>query len=117
VPGGPICPKCGVVDQATLTQGKLHRAGLYQCNACREHFTVTVVMLDERSHVPLHKWLGATYLILASKKGMIALQISRMIGVPYKTAWFLRHRSRESLRETIPKPLGGEGQIVEPDET
>ena len=116
-PQGPICPKCGVVDQATLMKGKTTRPGLYQCNACREPFTVTVGTLYERSHVPLHKWLGATHLMMASKKGMSALQIGRMIGVTYKTAWFLCHRIRESLRETSPSPLGGGGMTVEADET
>jgi transposase-like protein len=119
-PQGPVCPKCGVVGQATLMKGKSHRAGLYQCNAkeCREPFTVTVGTLYERSHVPLHKWLAATHLMMASKKGMSALQISRMIGVTYKTAWFLCHRIRESLRDhTHESPLGGEGVVVEADET
>jgi transposase-like protein len=116
-PQGPICPKCGAVDEATLMKGKTTRSGLYQCNACREPFTVTVGTLYERSHVPLHKWLGATHLMMASKKGMSALQISRMIGVTYKTAWFLCHRIRESLRETSPDPLGGPGVTVEADET
>ena len=115
-PEGPICPKCGVVKQATLMRGKSHRAGLYQCNACQEPFTVTVGTLYERSHVPLHKWLAATYLMMSSKKGMSALQISRMIGVTYKTAWFLCHRIRESLRDSS-GPLGGEGKVVEVDET
>ena len=116
-PTGPVCPHCGVIDQATALKGKSHRAGLYQCNACREPFTVTVGTLYERSHVPLHKWLGATHLMMASKKGMSALQISRMIGVTYKTAWFLCHRIRESLREHNPAPIGGEGMTVEADET
>ena len=114
---GPICPKCGTVDQATLMKGKTTRPGLYQCNACREPFTVTVGTLYERSHVPLHKWLGATHLMMASKKGMSALQISRMIGVTYKTAWFMCHRIRESLRGTDIDPIGGGGKIVEADET
>ena len=118
-PHGPICPKCGVVNEATLMKGKSHRPGLYQCNAkeCREPFTVTVGTLYERSHVPLHKWLAATHLMMASKKGMSALQISRMIGVTYKTAWFLCHRIRESLRVTDDDQLGGEGVVVEADET
>jgi transposase-like protein len=116
-PNGPVCPKCGVVNEATLMRGKSHRAGLYQCNACREPFSVTVGTLYERSHVPLHKWLAATYLMMASKKGMSALQISRMIGVTYKTAWFLCHRIRESLRDHSDTPLGGAGKIVEADET
>ena len=104
-PEGPICPHCGVVNQATQLKGKAHRAGLYQCKACQEQFTVMVGTLYERSHLPLNKWLAATHLMMASKKGMSALQISRMIGVTYKTAWFLCHRIRESLRETpIPLP-------------
>uniref|UniRef100_UPI00286C2ED0 IS1595 family transposase n=1 Tax=Phenylobacterium sp. TaxID=1871053 RepID=UPI00286C2ED0 len=114
---GPICPKCGVVDEATLMKGKTTRAGLYQCNACREPFTVTVGTIYERSHVPLNKWLACTYFMMASKKGMSALQISRMIGVTYKTAWFMCHRVRESLRDGHPGELGGEGMYVEADET
>jgi transposase-like protein len=116
-PTGPICPKCGTVDEATLMQGKSHRSGLYQCNSCREPFTVTVGTLYERSKVPLNKWLAATHLLMASKKGMSALQIGRLLGLSKKTAWFLCHRIRESLRETNPEMLGGEGKTVEMDET
>jgi transposase-like protein len=116
-PEGPVCRHCGVVNEATLMKGKTTRPGLYQCNACREPFTVTVGTLYERSHVPLHKWLGATHLMMASKKGMSALQISRMIGVTYKTAWFMCHRIRESLRDAHTDVLGGEGKVVEVDET
>ncbi len=114
---GPICPKCGVVGEATLMQGKSHRPGLYQCNACREPFTVTVGTLYERSKVPLHKWLAATHLMMASKKGMSALQVGRMLGLSKKTSWFLCHRIRESLREINPAMLGGEGKTVEIDES
>jgi transposase-like protein len=111
---GRICPHCGTVEQSTLMQGKSHRPGLYQCNACRQPFSVTIGTLYERSHVPLHKWLGATHLMMASKKGMSALQISRMLGLSYKTTWFLCHRIRESLRETkLDTPLGGQNKVVE----
>ncbi len=116
-PDGPICPHCGVIDEATLMKGKSHRPGLYQCNACRKPFTVTVGTLYERSKVPLHKWLAATHLMMASKKGMSALQVGRMLGLSKKTAWFVCHRIRESLRETKPDRLGGEGKIVEADES
>ncbi|HUZ91525.1 MAG TPA: IS1595 family transposase [Methylocella sp.] len=116
-PNGPVCPHCGVVDQATLMKGKTTRPGLYQCNACREPFTVTVGTLYERSKVPLHTWLAVTHLMMASKKGMSALQISRMIGKPYKTVWFLCHRIRESLRDTSLPPIGGVNKVVEADET
>ena len=81
-------------------QGKSHRPGLYQCNACRAPFSVTVGTLYERSHVPLNKWLAATHLMMASKKGMSALQVGRMLGLSKKTSWFLCHRIRESLRAT-----------------
>src|SRR5665213_314141 len=114
---GPVCPKCGVINEATLMKGKSTRPGLYQCNACREPFTVTVGTLYERSKVPLNKWLAATHLMMASKKGISALQIGRMLGLSKKTAWFLCHRIRESLRETEPSLLGGEGMTVEADET
>src|ERR1700732_1514712 len=108
----PVCSHCGTVGQATLMKGKTTRPGLYQCNACREPFTVTVGTLYERSKIPLNKWLAATYLMMSSKKGMSALQVGRMICVSKKTAWFLCHRIRESLRHPSGK-LGGEGSTVE----
>lgn len=114
---GRACPHCGAVDQSTLMKGKTTRPGLYQCNACREPFTVTVGTLYERSKVPLNKWLAVTHLMMASKKGMSALQISRMIGLSYKTTWFLCHRIRESLRDTSLPPIGGDNKVVEADET
>ena len=114
---GRICPHCGVVDQSTLMKGQSHRPGLYQCNACREPFTVTVGTLYERSKVPLNKWLMVTHLLMASKKGMSALQVSRMIGLSYKTTWFLCHRIRESLRDTPDLKLGGQNKVVEADES
>lgn len=120
-PDGPVCPHCGSIDQATLMRGKSHRPGLYQCNACREPFTVTVGTLYERSHIPLNKWLAATHLLMASKKGMSALQVGRLLGLSKKTSWFLCHRIRESLPEELPlkggEPVGGKGKVVEIDET
>ena len=117
-PYGPVCKHCGVLGEATLMKGKTTRPGLYQCNACREPFTVTMGTLYERSKVPLHTWLAVTHLMMSSKKGMSALQISRMIGKPYKTVWFLCHRIRESLK-TSPDlaPVGGQNKVVEMDET
>lgn len=116
-PDGPVCPHCGVIDEATALKGESHRPGLYQCNACREPFTVTVGTLYERSKIPLHKWLAATHLMMASKKGMSALQVGRLLGFSKKTAWFVCHRIRESLRETNPSMLGGSGSVAEIDET
>src|SRR6267142_2004436 len=119
-PDGPICPHCGTINQATLMQGKTTRPGLFQCNSCREHFTVTVGSVMERSHIPLTKWLLGFHLMAASKKGMSAHQLHRMLGIQYKSAWFMAMRIRESMREFVPNengPLGGENKVVEVDET
>ncbi len=98
-PNGPFCPHCGNADRATIKSlhGKAHRPGVYRCNSCREQFTVTVGTVMERSKIPLNKWLMAMHLMGASKKGMSALQLQRMLGVTYQTAWFLGHRIREAM--------------------
>jgi len=120
-PDGPYCPHCGNVDQARIAkmEGKAHRPGLYNCRECRKQFSVTVGTVFERSKVPLNKWLLATYLLTSSKKGMSAHQLHRMIGVTYKTAWFMFHRIREAMAPAKGEggPLGGEGKIVEADTT
>jgi transposase-like protein len=115
-PDGPECPHCGLIN-ATALKGKKHRKGLYQCNACREQFSVTVGTVFERSKVPLHKWLLANHLIVSSKKGISSHQLHRMLGVTYKTAWFMAHRIREAMKPTPTGPMGGEGRTVEADET
>ncbi|MBX3484801.1 IS1595 family transposase [Phenylobacterium sp.] len=116
-PHGPICPHCGVVDEATYVGGKAARKGVYQCNACRDQFSVTVGTVFESSKVPLNKWLLATYLMSSSKKGISAHQLHRTLGVTYKTAWFMAHRIREAMNPTDPAPLGCKGKVVEADET
>ena len=115
-PNGPICPHCKS-DNATRLEGDKHRAGLVQCNECRQQFTVTVGTVFERSKVPLNKWLLATHLLCASKKGMSAHQLHRMLGVTYKTAWFMAHRIREAMVGDDNGPMGGEGSTIEADET
>ncbi len=118
-PHGPVCPRCGVVDNATALKGSSTRPGVYKCRekACRKPFSVTVRTVMERSKIPLHKWVLAAHFMASSKKGMSALQLMRMMGVTYETAWFLFHRLREAARDTNPSPMGGEGKIVEADET
>src|SRR6202011_1865082 len=121
-PDGPICPHCGTVNEATELSGKSTRAGLYKCRPCQKPFTATMGTLYERSHIPLHKWLLATHLMSASKKGMSAHQLWRMLGFgSYRTAWFMAHRIREGMRELFPEAgggsLGGKGKTVEADET
>jgi len=114
-PDGPECPHCGLIN-ATSTKGG--REGLFQCNSCREQFTVTVGTVFERSKVPLNKWLLCNHLLVSSKKGISAHQIHRMLGVTYKTAWFMCHRLREAMKGPsgdVP-PLGGPDRFVEADE-
>jgi transposase-like protein len=114
-PEGPTCPHCGECENVHRLQGKSHRAGLIQCNSCLKNFTVTVGTVFERSKVPLNKWMLATYLLASSKKGISAHQMHRMLGVTYKTAWFMMHRIREAMKDDG-APLGGPGKIVEADE-
>jgi len=117
-PQGPECPKCGVVNEATKLQGASTRPGVWKCRACRKPFSVTVGTVMERSHIPLHKWVLAAHFMAASKKGMSALQLQRMIGTNYETAWFLFHRLRECAITKHPGgSLGGKNKVVEADET
>jgi transposase-like protein len=116
-PEGPVCPHCGVLDRASAIKGG--RPGLYFCGACRSQYTVTVGTVYERSKIPLNTWLYATHLLCSSKKGISSHQLSRMLGVTYKSAWFLSHRIREAMGPAAgpSEPMGGEGKIVEVDET
>ena len=119
-PNGPTCPHCGSVDRIVLIGGekRSHRPGLYYCNGCKGQFTVTVGSVFERSKVPLTKWWLATFLLGSSKKGRSTHQLHRMLGVTYKTAWFMTMRIREAMREgSIPGGMGGANKIVEIDET
>ncbi len=120
-PLGVVCFHCGVVGDAALIKSKSEntRPGLYHCRSCGGNFTATMGTIYEDSHVPMRKWLLAHHLMAASKKGVSALQLQRMLGLgSYRTAWFMAHRIRESMKpaDTNDK-LGGPGKIVEADET
>jgi transposase-like protein len=112
---GPICPHCGVVNHAYA----IKPTGTYRCaeSACRGNFTVTMNSPMERSHIALHKWVLAFHLMCSSKKGVSAHQLHRTLGITYRSAWFMAHRIRECMRQGGLTPLGGEGRIVEADET
>jgi transposase-like protein len=121
-PEGPICPHCGVIGEAYKLTADLEnkdakghgRKGLYKCAGCGEQFTVTVGTIMEGSHIPLHKWLLAFHLLCSSKKGMSAHQLHRMLGVTYKSAWFMAHRIRYAMtQEPLSSKLDG---VVEIDE-
>ena len=116
-PDGPVCPFCGQLDTVKPLGGNSMGPGWYNCSECREKFTVRVGTLYERSHIALHKWLLATHLMTSSKKGISAHQLHRMLGVTYKSAWFMAHRIREAMADKKRGPIGGEGKFVEADET
>ena len=127
-PDGPTCPHCGVIDNAYKLKGVRskpskknpegkERHGLYKCADCRKQFTVRIGTIFEESHLPLTKWLQAIYLMCASKKGISAHQLHRILEVQYKTAWFLTHRIREAMSQGALNPFGGGGGDVEADET
>jgi transposase-like protein len=116
-PTGPVCPRCGTQDKIGVVGGESHRPGLYYCGHCKRQFTVTVGTIFERSKVPLSKWWLAIHLLISSKKGISSHQLHRMLGITYQTAWFMSHRIREAMRDGSLGPLGGQGSIVEADET
>jgi transposase-like protein len=116
-PDGPVCAFCGQLETVKPLGGNSMGPGWYYCSDCQDKFTVRMGTLYERSHIPLHKWLFATHLVVSSKKGMSALQLSRMLGLSYKSAWFMCHRIREGMAPKKPGPIGGENKVVEADET
>lgn len=132
-PDGPICPHCGVENEAyrivrkektkeqviaMIRAGKRVRKtqkGLWKCKPCGKQFTVTVKTIFEDSHIPLHKWLLAIHLLTSSKKGMSAHQLMRNLDIKqYKSAWFMAHRIRYALTGELPEQLDG---VIEIDET
>jgi transposase-like protein len=115
-PDGVVCPKCGESEREPYRlKSKATKRRLWKCRACRKQFTVQVGTIFEASHVPLNKWLLAFYLLCASKKGMSAHQLHRMLDVQYKTAWFMFHRIREAMSDpAFSARLSG---VVEVDET
>ena len=128
-PHGPVCPRCGVVNNAYELNGvrskpsKKHpkgkeRHGLKKCKDCGKQFTVRIGTIFEDSHIDLHLWLQAIYLMASSKKGISSHQLARTLGITVKSGWFASHRIREAMRTgSFKAPLGGEGEKVEADET
>ena len=126
---GPVCPHCGNYDKIYVLEGVrskpskknpegVERHGLKKCAECRKQFTVRVKTIFEESHLPLHKWLQAIFLLTSSKKGISSHQLHRTLDITYKSAWFLSHRIREAMRTgNFKTPMGGNGEAVEVDET
>jgi transposase-like protein len=115
-PDGAICPKCGAENPYKISRKSKTKnlvSSFYKCRSCRKQFTATVGTIFEDSHIPLSKWFAGIYLMCASKKGVSAHQLHRMLGLHYRSAWFMAHRIREAMRESD-GPLAG---ITEADET
>ena len=118
--GSPVCPHCGAFDRITSVKAnpaKRIRIGLHRCGHCKGQFTVKVGTVFEHARMPLHKMLQAVYLVTSSKKGVSAHQLHRTLEITYKSAWFLMHRIREAMRSGDLSPFGGNGGVVEVDET
>jgi transposase-like protein len=108
-PNGPRCPVCGLGERITA-----RKEGFYRCNKCKEDFTVRTGTIFERSHVPLHKWLYAMYLLVTARKGISSMQLAKEIGITQKSAWFVLGRLREACGGADLKKLKW---IIEIDET
>lgn len=106
-PNGPKCPVCGLGDRITARAG-----GFYRCNQCKEDFTVRTGTIFERSHVPLHKWIYAMYLLVTARKGISSMQLAKEIGITQKSAWFVLGRLREACGDDLSVLRG----IIEVDE-
>ncbi len=105
---GVICPHCEEAKRITP-----RKDGYYRCNACKHDFTVRTGTIFERSHIPLHKWIYAMYLLMTARKGISSLQLGKEIGITQKSAWFMLQRIREACGND-PTVLSG---TVEIDET
>lgn len=116
-PNGAVCPHCGGSERISPMKGKSTRIGCYKCYSCRKPFTVKMNTIFEASHIAMHIWLQAIFLMCSSKKGISSNQLHRTLGITLKSAWFLSHRIREAMKVLGLPPMGGNGSIVETDET
>jgi transposase-like protein len=116
-PHGAVCPHCGVIGRAGKLQGASTRMGVWKCYECRKPFTVKIGTIFEASHIKLHLWLQAIFLVASSKKGISANQLHRTLGITLKSAWFMGHRIREAMRNSNLDVFGSGGGDVEVDET
>lgn len=106
-PDGAVCPTCKATERITARKG-----GFYRCNACKLDFTIRTGTIFERSHVPLHKWLYAMYLLVTARKGISSMQLAKEIGIRQASAWFVLQRLREACSGKLEKLQG----IIEVDE-
>ena len=110
-PTGPVCSRCGCADASPVASKRARP--IFYCAGCKKQFSVTTGTVMEDSKIPLHKWLLAIHLMCASKKGISSLQLHRMLGIAYRSAWHLSHRIRAAMTEAAPEIMSG---TVEADE-
>ena len=109
--GEPVCPHCGAVED--IKPSGETKPNHYWCKSCRKDFTVTTGTCMHSTKKPLQDWLYTFYAVLTGRKGVSAMQLSKELGVQYRTAWHMLHRVREACK-------GGDfmlSNIVEVDET
>src|SRR5581483_6120888 len=107
-PNGIACLRCG-----STAISRIKKRGQFDCDSCRYQFSVLVNTVLSDTHLPLRKWLMATYIMCESKKGVSSNQLKRMLGVSYKTAWYLTHRIRAAMKDEAPAPLRGIAEVNE----
>ena len=112
--GHPVCPHCKS-ERITMNQGSRH--GYHRCKDCRDYFTVRTGTIFERSHIPLHKWIYGIYMVLIARKGISSVQLSKELGITQKSGYYMLGRIREACKNDDDDFLGGDGIIVQIDET
>jgi transposase-like protein len=95
-PDGPVCPHCRIErGKVGKLKGRSTRRGTYKCYTCLRPFTVKIGTVFESSHLELHLWLQAIYLISFARKKITVRELQQTLGIGLKTAWVLNSRIRE----------------------
>ncbi|MCF7815832.1 MAG: IS1595 family transposase [Candidatus Pacebacteria bacterium] len=105
---GDYCPHCNHSKINRFADGKR-----YRCASCKKDFTIKTGTVFGESKIPLQKWFVAIYLLTTNKKGVSSINLAKQIGVTQKTAWFMDHRIRATMKQNGGQLFGK----VEVDET
>ena len=106
-PNGFVCPKC-----ANTIGCQLKTRPLTQCHRCHHQVSLTAGTLFEHTKLPLTTWFLAIFLLTQSKTGLSAMALRRHLGVAYNTAWLIKHKIMQAMRERDDaQPLSGLIQV------